>query len=225
MELSSINGVGFKESGDGGTNATQTLADTFDTFLLLLTTQLQNQDPLEPMDSSQFTQQLAQFAGVEQSINTNSKLDQLVALQTTNQLNGAVGYIGKSVEVVTDQLLLKDGSAKITYGLGDNAASNVINIINEAGVAVRTINGETAAGRHELTWDGRDSSGNQLPDGVYGFIVAAADSEDQPVDVITASIGKVTGVEIVDNLVTLNIGALGAPFDAIFAVRDEEPGS
>ena len=220
-----INGVAFKESTGSGTSTTATsLAETFDTFLLLLTTQLQNQDPLDPMRSEEFTQQLVQFAGVEQSINTNKKLDQLVQLQISSQLNSAVSFIGKLVEVIHDQLLLKDGAAKISYGLDRNAAHTIIGIIDQNGRAVRTIQGETGAGRHEFEWDGRDSNGAQLPDGVYGFSVVATDDDEQTIDTVAASFGRVTGVEIVDNVSRLNIGELGVPFDAVFAVREDERG-
>ena len=220
-----INGVAFKESTGSGTSTTATsLAETFDTFLLLLTTQLQNQDPLDPMRSEEFTQQLVQFAGVEQSINTNKKLDQLVQLQISSQLNSAVSFIGKLVEVIHDQLLLKDGAAKISYGLDRNAAHTIIGIIDQNGRAVRTIQGETSAGRHEFEWDGRDSNGAQLTDGVYGFSVVATDDDEQTIDTVSASFGRVTGVEIVDNAPRLNIGELGVPFDAVFAVREDELG-
>ncbi len=218
-----INGVAFKEPNSSGTNAAAgQLAETFDTFILLLTTQLQNQDPLDPMDSSQFTSQLAQFAGVEQSINTNKKLDQLIALQTSNMLNGAVSYVGRTVEVISDQLALKDETATISYGIDTNAAKTTINIVTEDGQTVRVINGETDEGRHELVWDGRDALGNPMPDGIYNFNVIAVDGEDQTIDTITAFTGRVTGVEILDNLVTLNLGELGVPFSSIFAVREDE---
>ncbi|MFQ6016753.1 MAG: flagellar hook assembly protein FlgD [Kiloniellaceae bacterium] len=220
-----INGVAFKEPTGSGSNAAGSLAETFDTFLTLLTTQLKNQDPLDPLDSNQFTEQLVQFAGVEQSIATNKKLDQLVALQTSNQLNGAVSYIGKTVEVVSDRLLLRDGIAQISYGIEGNAAQTTINIVDQNGVTVRAVNGEIASGRHEFAWDGKDSRGNQLPDGVYGFTVIAVDSEEQTVNTVTATTGRVTGVEIIDSTVTLNIGELGVPFDSIFAVREHQAGS
>lgn len=216
-----INGVPFKEVASGTTaGATSALADTFDTFLKLLTTQLQNQDPLDPMDSNEFTDQLVKFAEVEQSINSNKQLEQIVQLQTSNQVNSAVSFIGREVEVVSDQLLLQDGVAEITYGVDGKAATTIIAIVNEAGRTVRTINGETDIGRHELAWDGRDNVGKELPDGVYSFSVTAVDENDQTIDTVTASIGRVTGVEIVDNAVTLNIGPLGLPLDAIFAVRE-----
>jgi len=222
-----INGVSFKDpsSGGGSDVASSTLADTFDTFLTLLTTQLQNQDPLDPMKSEQFTSQLVQFAGVEQSINTNKKLEQLIELQTSSQLNTAVSYIGRIVEVVADELLLDNGAAKISYGLDHNAETTVITIVDLNGNAVRTINGEIAAGRHEFDWDGRDADGNVLTDGVYGFNVVAVDGDDETVDTVSASLGRVTGVEIVDDALWLNIGEMGVPFDSLFAVREDEPSS
>ena len=219
-----INGVAFKdpESGGGTQAASSTLANTFDTFLKLLTTQLQNQDPLDPIKSEQFTSQLVQFSGVEQSININKKLEQLIELQTSSQLNSAVSYIGKIVEVVADELMLKDGAAKISYGLDHNAATTVITIVDLNGNAVRTINGEIAAGRHEFDWDGRNAVGDQVPDGVYGFSVVAVDNDEETVDTVAASLGRVTGVEIVDDALWLNIGEMGVPFDSLFAVRDDE---
>ena len=220
-----INGVAFRDSsGDGGSQVTaSSLADTFDTFLALLTTQLQNQDPLDPMKSEQFTQQLVQFAGVEQSINMNKKLDQMLELQTAGQLNTAVSYIGKIVEVVSDELMLDSGAAKISYGLDRNAATSVITILDLNGNSVRIVNGEIAAGRHEFSWDGLDDNGSLLPDGVYGFSVVAVDRNEETVGNVTASLGRVTGIEIVDEALMFNIGEMGVPFDSLFAVRDEEP--
>ncbi len=222
-----INGVAFKDpiSGGGTSAAASTLADTFDTFLALLTTQLKNQDPLDPMKSSEFTSQLVQFAGVEQSINANKKLDQLVQLQVSNQLHSAVAFIGKTVEVISDLLLLKDGEAKISYGLDRNAAETIISIVDQNGRLVRTVKGETSAGRHEFEWDGRDANGVQLDDDVYSFSVIATDGDGETIDTIAASFGIVTGVEVVENAPRLNIGELGVPFDAVFAVRENEPSS
>ena len=220
-----INGVAFKDptTGGGTSAAASTLAASFDTFLALLTTQLQNQDPLDPIKSSEFTSQLVQFAGVEQSINTNKKLDQLVDLQTSNQLNSAVSFIGKTVEVVSDLLLLKDGAAKISYGLDRKAANTIISITDQNGRVVRTVQGETDAGRHEFEWDSRDTNGVEVPDGVYGFSVVSTDANEETIDTVAASFGRVTGIEIVNNAPRLNIGELGVPFDAIFAVRENEP--
>ena len=218
MEVSS---VGLTNTKTTDTDGSKSLSETFDTFLSLLTTQLQNQDPLDPMDTEQFTQQLVSFSQVEQSIAANQKLDQLVELQTTSQLSTGVSYIGKSVEVVTDQLMLDGGSATLTYGLERKAAQTVISIVDQNGRPVRTVNGETDPGRHEFVWDGRDANGVELPDGLYGFRVDPVDKDGTPVELASASIGRVTGVEIVDDTLTLNIGELGVPFDKVFAVRED----
>ncbi len=217
-----INGVGFKTT-DSGSGASQSLAETFDTFLALLTTQLQNQDPLDPMESEQFTEQLVQFTGVEQAIATNDKLDQLLGLQADNQLNSAVSYIGKTAEFVSDKLLLSNGTAKISYGLESSAAQTTINIVDASGRVVRTVNGETGADRHEFIWDGLDGNGSELPDGVYNFSVTAVTADDETIDTVTAATGKVTGVEIVDGVATLIMGELGGvTFDQLFAIRESQ---
>lgn len=220
MEVTEINGVPFKTT-DGNDGATASLADTFDTFLALLTTQLENQDPLDPMDSEKFTEQLVQFSEVEQSIATNKKLDDLIQLQSDNQLNSAVSYIGKTAEFVSDQLLLSEGSAVISYGLDSQAASAQISIVDGNGRTVRVLDGETASGRHEIVWDGKDSTGADLADGVYSFSLAAVDGEGETVGSVAATTGKVTGVEIVDGVASLIMGELGAiSFEQLFAVRE-----
>ena len=225
MEVTEINGVPFATT-DPNSTATTSLADTFDTFLTLLTTQLENQDPLDPMDSESFTEQLVQFSEVEQSIATNTKLDSLIQLQSDSQLNSAVSYIGKTVEFISDQLLLSNGSAVISYGLDSQASSTQISIVDGNGRTVRVLDGQTAAGRHEIVWDGKDDTGADLADGTYSFSLTAVDGEGETVDSIAATTGKVTGVEIVDGVATLIMGDLGAiSFEQLFAVRETPPSS
>jgi len=217
-----INGVGFK-TADGNAGAAQSLANNFDTFLALLTTQLQNQDPLDPLESEKFTEQLVQFSGVEQAIETNKKLDLLLDSQSASQLNGAVSFIGRSAEFVSDKLLLSNGSAKISYGLEKTAAQTTINLVDTSGRVVRTVSAETAAGRHEFVWDGLDNNGAQVPDGAYNFSVTAVNSDNETIETISATFGEVTGVEIVDGIATLIMGDLGGiSFDQIFAIRESE---
>ena len=225
MEVTEINGVPFKTT-DPDSAATTSLSDTFDTFLALLTTQLENQDPLDPMDSERFTEQLVQFSEVEQSIATNTKLDSLIQLQSDNQLNSAVSYIGRTAEFVSDQLLLSEGSAVISYGLDSRAASTAISIVDSNGRTVRVLDGETSSGRHEIVWDGKDGTGADLADGVYSFSLTAVDEEGETIGSVAATTGKVTGVEIVDGVATLIMGDLGAiSFDQLFAVRETPPQS
>lgn len=203
-----VNGVPFK-SGDGSsvTNGSS-LAETFDTFLTLLTTQLQHQDPLNPMDTNEFTSQLVEFTGVEQAIKTNQKLEQLINLQTDMQLNDAVGYMGKRVGADGIILMLQDRESTVTYDLGGNAKEVNILIIDEQGNTVRTLKGETGVGHHEITWDGLDEDGDQLDDGLYGFLVTAIDADKKPVPLVQGTVGRVTGVKLVDGVVTLEVGEL-----------------
>lgn len=162
----SIDPVG-SAAASASSKATQQLAGNFDTFLTLLTTQLQNQDPMSPMDSNQFTQQLVQFSGVEQQINTNKNLESLVSLTQNRASADAVGYLGKSVTMSGGKGVLIDGAAKWTYGLDSKAKDNTITITNADGRVVYTTQGETSAGVHNFEWDGKDNMGNQMPNGEY----------------------------------------------------------
>ena len=219
METSGITSAASQTGQQVGLD-TGSLAETFDNFLLLLTTQLQNQDPLSPMDTNEFTQQLVAFTEVEQSIKTNDRLEQLIDLQLGNQLTSAASYIGRSVEAESEFLSLDGGQATLTYGLNATAARTTIQIQDESGQVVRTIGGETDPGLHRLDWDGTDDGGNQLPDGVYRAVVGAVDGNDAPVSVAQGTVGRVTGVEIADGQVVLSLSGLKIPIDKVVSVTE-----
>ena len=132
------------------------LAKDLDSFLTLLTSQLKNQDPLSPMDSTEFTNQLVQFAQVEQSINSNESLTSLISLSQQSIVTNAVNYIGKTVEANTNKVPLQGGQAKMAYNVSADAQSVGIVIRNEAGSIVYSAAGEKTAGMHALDWDGKD---------------------------------------------------------------------
>jgi flagellar basal-body rod modification protein FlgD len=213
-----VNGVPFKSSTTGSITSGSSLAETFDTFLTLLTTQLQHQDPLDPMDTNEFTSQLVEFTNVEQALRTNDKLDDLIALQTDTQLNDAVGYIDKKVGADGIILMLQDGESTITYDLGANAAEANILIIDEQGNTVRTIEADTEVGHHEVVWDGLDDDGEPLDDGLYGFLVTAIDADKKPVPLVQGTIGKVTGVKLIDGVVTLEVGELEIALNDVLSI-------
>ena len=205
-----------------GLNGTAKLAEDFDSFLNLLVTQLQNQDPLEPLKANEFTNQLVQFSGVEQQLSTNSKLDELVALQGNSQAATAAVYVGKDVTAESDQLVLQDSKARFAYELEGEAANAVARISDASGEVVRTLNLETAAGRHEVTWDGEDQQGAALPDGAYSLDITAADAADRPVESSTMTIGTATGFELRDGGVILNLGDVDVELDSVRAVHESQ---
>jgi flagellar basal-body rod modification protein FlgD len=197
------------------------LAENFDTFLSLLTTQLQYQDPRSPMDTTEFTNQLTQFSQVEQAIKTNSQLETLIALNQANQAVGALGYLGRTVEVASSTVNLEDGEATILYALPPGAATTVVSILDADGSLVRMINGETGPGRHEYVWDGNNEQGTQVPDGVYRIAVTALDANGDVLDgTLTGTIGRVTQVNTEDQPILLMLGEVAVGVDQIVAIRE-----
>lgn len=150
-----------------------------DDFLKLLVAQMKNQDPLKPQDNTQFVAELAQFSNLEQSMGINERLD-LLALQSRGQSNAQVlGMVGQKA-TIKGSILTIDGSgvgAPINFSLSGKTASTLVNIQNQSGNIVRTIDvGPRAAGLAQVMWDGRDLAGNVQPKGSYMISVAAKDS-------------------------------------------------
>ncbi len=178
-------------------NSSSQLSADFDTFLLLLTSQLQNQDPLEPMDSSEFTNQLVQYANVEQSIQVNSNLEEMIGLNISNLATNAVSYIGKEVQLDATAFPLQDSYAKFSYTLAEDAQKATAIISDSSGNIVHSFPTETTAGKHILDWDGQTTSGEQLPDGVYSLQISAFDPEGELMpaeNIYISTYGKVTTI-------------------------------
>ena len=187
------------------TKQSSQLAADFDDFLILLTTQLQNQDPLSPMESSEFTNQLIQFSQVEQQINQNQKLDQMLALQLAGTSNVALGYVGLDIGYLGD-LFYSDGVAErqINYVLQGDAISSTIHIKDpETGAVIRTMDAATTAGNHKTTWDGLDDNGDPVEPGNYRVTVDALDPDDQAIITSTAVSGRVIGIESINGVIQL----------------------
>ncbi len=172
------------------------LTENFDTFLTLLTAQLQNQDPLEPLKANEFTQQLVQFSSVEQALETNKLLGQLVEASGADSLTPLVGYIGKTVAAEGDAMALKDSQAQWRYQLEYPAKSVELRVLDDLGRTVYSQEGQTTNNLHEFKWDGKTTDGNQLEDGgVYRLQVIAADSSGKNIDASTQIVGPVRAIE------------------------------
>jgi flagellar basal-body rod modification protein FlgD len=186
--------------------ASQQIAGNFQSFLTLLTTQLQNQNPLSPLDTNQFTQQLVEFAGVQQQINTNDSLATLVSLQQTAQSTQALGFVGKTAVVNGSTAPLTDSSA--TWQLSVPTASTVnINITSSNGQTVFTGTYNATAGNNQpFTWNGLANDGTQEPDGNYTLTATAKDSSNNTVAITTQVEGVVSSVDLTQSPPLLSIG-------------------
>jgi len=158
------------------TSAQQTLAGNFNTFLTLLTSQLQNQDPLSPMDSTQFTQQLVQFSQVEQQIKTNQNLEGLATQYQAAAAGAALSYLGKDAILQNDTTRFSGSPTNFGYSLPTSAGANRLEIRDANNRTVYTTTGALGAGDHVFTWDGKDSNGNTMPTGNYHIVLTATDT-------------------------------------------------
>lgn len=206
---------------DATTKGIAGLADNFNTFLALLTTQLKNQDPTSPLDSNQFTQQLVQMTGVEQQLNANTLLKQLVA-NTSNGISTAVTLIGKSVKAVSDNANLTAGKAQWTYNVASNATDLKVEVLDANGKLVHAeAPKDLKAGDHAFSWDGKDLLGTQLPNGgSYTLRVTATDTAGKAIATTTYVQGVVTGVAQSNG--ATNITVNGGPVDWTRVVSVEQ---
>jgi flagellar basal-body rod modification protein FlgD len=195
-----------------------TITQNFDKFLQLLTTQLKNQNPLDPLDTNQFTQQLVQFAQVEQQINMNQSLSALIALQTATQASAAMGFLGSTVVVNGDTSALTVGKATWSFS-ADRPATATVNIKNASGEVVFTETRTISAGRQDYTWNGRGTNGLAMPEGNYTISITAKDATGQSVAVATEVEGVVDGVDLSQNPPVLKVGSRSFTLDKIKQVR------
>ena len=205
-----VSGTTQTSSSSSSTNSLRsttgtTLAGNFQTFLTLLTTQLQNQNPLDPLDTNQFTQQLVQFAGVEQQLKTNDSLSQLVTLQKITQATEALGFVGKTALVDGSTATMTKSSA--TWHLNVPTDSTVeISIANSSGQTVFTGKYSTAAGSDiPFTWNGQGNDGTQWPDGKYTISATGKDVANNNVGVAAQVQGTISSVDLTQSPPLLNI--------------------
>jgi flagellar basal-body rod modification protein FlgD len=198
-----------------------TLASNFDGFLKLLSAQLEHQDPLSPLDATQFTSQLVQFSTVEQAIRTNDQLGKLTRLIEGDGLTSALGFIGLEVEFSADRVRLgAEGGAAVDYQLPAAAAEVKVTVLDQRGRIVHERTGAPAgAGHHRYVWDGRGDDGARAPEGVYRVEVRAADAEGAPVEVARRSRGRVDGVETGASGLQLAVGGVPVPLAGVKAVH------
>jgi flagellar basal-body rod modification protein FlgD len=224
MTVSGVSGTSTTSDTSGLSTDSSTIAGNFDTFLQLLTTQLQNQNPLDPLDTNQFTQQLVEFSGVEQQLKTNDYLSSLVSVNSNTVNSSAVNYIGKTVSASGVQSDLSNGQAQWSFNLADAANVNV-DIKDSSGNVVYTESGSMQGGQGTFTWDGTDSAGNNKPDGTYSIQMQATDANGKNVAITTQTSGTVTGVDFTGTEPVLLLGNTRVNLSSVASVSSVTPAS
>jgi flagellar basal-body rod modification protein FlgD len=196
------------------TNDAATMAKNFDSFLTLLTTQLKNQNPLEPLDTNQFTQQLVQFTQVEQQMKMNTQLASLISIEQMAQSTAAMAYLGSTATVDGSTAKLENGKAGWTFS-SDKPSSATINIKDSTGALVYSGNYTVNAGQQNFQWDGRGNNGTKYPDGNYALAISAKDTTGQSVAISTMVSGTVDSVDLNASPPTLSIGGQNFTMDKI----------
>lgn len=207
-------------SGTKSSAAFNKLSNDMDMFLTLLTTQLKNQDPLDPMDNAEMTNQLVQFANVEQQITQNRNLEQMITLLNAQSAATSVAYIGKDIQY-TDSTTMYAG-APVTFGYTPEktAETLTINVVDAEGNTVRQLDGEKSAQRHTVVWDGLDDDGNPVPEGQYTFMPVAKNADDKAIKVATDITGRATGAAMDDTGSYILVGDLAVDVTKIVAVKE-----
>jgi flagellar basal-body rod modification protein FlgD len=200
-------------SSSGSSTPTTGIADNFQTFLTLLTTQLQNQNPLDPLDTNQFTQQLVQFAGVEQQLKSNDQLKSLLALEKSAQATQALIYVGQNVAVDGSTAQL-DGHA--TWNLNaPKTANTTITIMSSTGQTAYSGPFTVNSGNASFVWDGRGNDGTIWPPGAYKMSVTGKDTSGNDLAISTEVQGIVDSVDMTSSPALLSIGGQNYTTDQI----------
>jgi flagellar basal-body rod modification protein FlgD len=181
-----ISAIASTQTGAASTG-TRIAAD-FDTFLTLLTAQLQNQDPLDPLDTDKFVSQLVEFSSVEQTIQTNQNLQTLIGLQSSAETSNALALLGETVVFAGDRAVVDGGQAQWRYAVPEGASAVALTVIDSDGRIVAQSAGSAAAGEHDFVWTGGTQGG------VYRLGVAAVDRSGASLAASARSLADVTSV-------------------------------
>jgi flagellar basal-body rod modification protein FlgD len=193
-------------SSTSTSNTGPSIADNFQTFLNLLTTQLQNQDPLSPLDTNQFTQQLVMFAQVEQQLKSNDQLSTLVSLQQTAQATQALNFVGATAAVDGSTAAMTNSAVAWTLNSPKPVTATITITSATTGQTAFTTTQTLNTGAQTFAWDGKGNDGTQFPDGNYKISVTATDASGQPAAVSTEIQGVVDSVDLTQTPPTLSIG-------------------
>lgn len=220
--MPSINPLAALSDIGAATTSKSTIAGSFDTFLTLLTTQLQNQNPLEPLDANEFTQQLVQFSEVEQTIKSNENLENLLKLQAATAITNSVSYIGKTVELSETSQELKNNSATWPIEASTSAEKATYTVSDSDGNIIFSEQKALSSGSSEYKWDGLTNTGATAPQGNYTLSISAKNSEGVTIDANVASTeGVVDGIDMSGDTLYLLIGDQKVKIENVSSIKQE----
>lgn len=205
---------------NAATSAAQTprLAGDFNTFLTLLTTQIKNQSPTDPLDANQMTSQLVQFASVEQQISMNQNLQRLITLEQASQFTASAPLIGRQVEVEAQQMSLQDGVGAVKLPASGSSQTAQVTIRGSGNQIIRQETVQLGSGPTTWSWNGRNGQGAAMPDGTYNVSVTGIGTGGKTESLAFTTLGRVTGAERVNGEMTLLMGQMRASFDKLRSV-------
>ena len=195
------------------------ISKDYDMFLRLMTAQLKNQDPLQPLDGTEFVAQLAQFSGVEQQIKTNERLDSLLGALTRSAAEVSLGFLGRTVETAGSKALLEAGAPASFAFEVEKPANKAVAVVTDAdGIEVRKLDVDASTlGRREAVWDGYDGAGNPAAPGVYTIRVQLYDDAGKKV---IGELPALTRAKVVEARVGVDDGTLVLSNGAEAALSD-----
>jgi len=199
------------------TNSSAGLIADYELFLSILTTQIQNQDPLDPLDSAEYTNQLVQYSNVEQSIKQNQNLEEIMATLQSSQSLSYVNYIGNEVTADASTTTLTGSDASWAYDITEDATGS-FEIRNASGSVVYSGDIELDAGSGTFNWDGRTDSGQAAADGLYTIAFDMKDASSRPETVRTTVSGIVDRVEWSSGEAVLKVGDQDFPISSVTSV-------
>jgi flagellar basal-body rod modification protein FlgD len=205
-------------NSSASTAAGDALMTNYDMFLKMLTTQLRVQNPLEPMNAEKFTEQLVQYSSVEQQIQTNQKLEDMLATMVSSAALSLVNYLGKTVEAASDLTQLKDGKATWKLDAAQAAEKANIRVYDANGQIVYEGDMDLVRGENTFEWNGTMANGKQAPNGVYQIAVTAADKDGKAVAVTSRVKGVVTGVDTSGAEPFLKINGMDVPLSSLLNI-------
>jgi flagellar basal-body rod modification protein FlgD len=222
MAISAVSPAISSAINPAAATESQTLAANFTAFLQLLTTQLQNQNPLDPLDTNQFTQQLVQFAQVEQQLKSNTQLEALVKIAQAQEATTAIAFVGARVVIEGSTARLDVGGARWAFAV-DKPASATVTITDKNGNVAYTGSFTVEPGTQVFTWDGKGNNGSPWPAGDYTISVVAKDASGQPVAISTEVEGVIEGADLSKYPPLLQMGGLSFTIDKIKRILPPQP--